>query len=307
MNTPDETLRLVIKSAEAKAKAGTKKLLIFGFLAGAYIAFAAAASTMAAMNLLKNPETYGLGRLVAGTVFVGGLAMVIIAGAELFTGNSLMFAALLQRRLKARQLLRNWSLVLAANLVGGAFVAALIALTGLFHQDANLYGALTIKIAAGKTALDFFPALILGLLCNWLVALAVWMSTAGKTVASKLLAIFFPILIFVVMGFEHSVANAYYIPAGLFANLDPTLRETATNLGANLDSLNFLSLLTNLMPVIIGNVLGGSLFVAAAYYLSLKNPKSKPTQNKRLEKLNNTARKQLLLLAESENIKKIGG
>ena len=273
MNTPQENLDVIISTGVAKAVAPVRKLLIFGFLAGVFIAFAAAASTMASMNLLSSPDTYGLGRLVTGVVFVGGLAMTILAGGELFTGNVLMIAALLNKKIVGSQVLRNWCLVLLANIAGGIFIAWLISLTGLFNANTSLFGATTIKIATSKSALDFLPAFTLGILCNFLVCLAVWMATATKSVSGKIAAIFFPITTFVVLGLEHSVANAYYIPAGLFASTDPALVESAENIGANTASLNVVGLFDNLITVILGNLIGGGLFVATAYYLALQPAK----------------------------------
>lgn len=271
MNPPDEILKTTIDTGIKKATAPWHKLILFGLLAGAFIAFAAAASNMAAMNLLTSPDTYGLGRLVAGLVFIGGLACVVIAGAELFTGNSLMIVALFSKKISTNQLLRNWLIVLGFNLIGGFIVALLLSWTGIF-QTTPLYGAITIKIAAGKTAMGFFPALISGILCNILVCLAVWMAAAAKSVGGKISAIFFPILFFVTIGFEHSIANAFYIPAGLLAQSDPTALAKAEEIGANLSTLNAAGIFQNLTPVILGNILGGSL-IATIYFLSLKSQK----------------------------------
>ncbi|MCL1930094.1 formate/nitrite transporter family protein [Candidatus Saccharibacteria bacterium] len=283
MQTPSEVVENSFAVAQAKAGASVKKLLILGFLAGAFIAFAAEASNMVAMNLLSSPEMYGLGRLVAGAVFAVGLMLVVLTGSELFTGNVLMTGAAIKKKIRWSALLRNWILVYLANMAGAVFIAALMYFSGLFHASGDLLGGLTVKIAAGKTALDFMPALILGVLCNWLVCLAVWLAWTAKTFPGKILAIFFPIMLFVASGFEHSVANMYYISAGMFAATDPAYVAAATDIG--LSSASFATLnpfgffVSNLIPVTIGNIMGGVVFVGLAYaYANQSTPKKKPAK-----------------------------
>jgi formate/nitrite transporter len=270
MQTPSEVVKTSFEVAKTKASASIRKLLILGFLAGAFIALAAQCSNMVAMNLLASPGTYGLGRLVAGCVFAVGLMLVVLTGCELFTGNVLMVGAAVKRKISLRGLLRNWLIVYLANMVGAVFVAVLMYFSGLFHASGDLLGGLTIKIAAGKTSLDFLPALILGLLCNWLVCLAVWLAWTAKSFPGKILAIFFPIMLFVASGFEHSVANMYYIPAGMLAAADPSYITSAEAIGTTttaLASLNpFGFFIANLVPVTLGNILGGAVFVSLAYY-----------------------------------------
>ena len=259
MLSPIETLSAVRAAAIKKANSSAKKLFILSFLAGLFIAFAALASTIAAMNLLKNPETFGLGKLVQGLVFAGGLIMVVLGGAELFTGNSLMITALLSKEISLKKLLRNWGIVYLGNFLGAFFLAACASAAHLFAYNGGLLGSTFISIANQKISLEFWPALILGLLCNILVCLAVWFAFSAKTTQGKILAIIFPILIFIICSFEHSIANMFYIPAGFFAS----------------GTVNFFlsSLLHNLIPVTLGNILGGGLFVATAYSFSLNNDK----------------------------------
>jgi len=266
---PNEVIETSLLVAKAKADAGIRKLSILGFLGGAFIALAAQASNMVAMNLLTSPGSYGLGRLVAGAVFAVGLMLVVLTGAELFTGNVLMVGAAVRRVINWRGLLRNWLIVYLANMVGAVFIAVLMYYSGLFHTSGDLLGGLTVKIAASKASLSFLPAVILGVLCNWLVCLGVWLAWTAESFSGKILGIFFPIMLFVASGFEHSVANMYYIPAGLFAATNPAYVTAAQGIGASNAAIASLTpygfFINNLLPVTIGNILGGAVFVSLAF------------------------------------------
>lgn len=273
---PTEILKALVTSGVGKTEAAFKKLLVLGIMAGAYIAFAGAASTMGAFNLLLVPETYGLGRALSGSLFAGGLAMVVLAGAELFTGNSLITLTVLERRTSLTKMLRNWVIVYIANFIGSVLVAFLVYKTGIFASGAQMMGAMTVKMAVGKVNLSFGQALASGILCNWLVCLAVWMATGASSTAGKVSAIFFPIWIFVTCGFEHCVANMYFIPAGIFAALDPEFAALSGVSGEALANLNWGGMfINNLLPVTIGNIIGGAVFVATAYWLAFKGSKTK--------------------------------
>jgi formate/nitrite transporter len=276
--TPAEILAYTSDVGAVKAQRKLSSLLILGFFAGAFIAFAAEGSNMAAYNLLAKPETYGLGRLVAGAVFGTGLMMVLLAGAELFTGNTLIVVALLDRRVTVGQMLKNWCFVYFANLVGSLLIAWMMAQSGLFKSSNGLLGGITIKIAAGKTALDFLPALLLGIMCNWLVCLAVWVSYGAKDVAGKALMTFFIISLFVTSGFEHSIANMYYIPAGILAKANAAWVAQSVQSGVTeqqLAGLNWGTFFTrNLIPVTLGNIIGGMVMVGLLYWLELKKKKA---------------------------------
>ena len=263
-----ESCQLVSDTGVTKAGKSVSDLFLLGILAGAYIAFAAEGSTMAAFNLLANPDTFGLGRCVAGLVFPTGLMLVVIAGAELFTGNTMMLLPLAQRRMTLFSMLRNWLIVYAGNFVGSVLIAFLIYQSGQLNGSNNLLGGMTIKIAATKCNLTFMQAFSLGILCNWLVCLAVWLALGAKDVTGKIFAIFFPIWLFITSGFEHSVANMYYIPAGLFAAQFPAWMESAQAITkpevlVSLSWTNFF--VVNLLPVTLGNIVGGGVFVALAY------------------------------------------
>jgi formate/nitrite transporter len=266
---PDEILEVSLRIAEGKARGGFVKLLVLAVLAGAFIAFGSEGSSLAAYSLLADPATFGLGKALAGAIFPVGLILVVIAGAELFTGNVLMAGAVAVRRVSAGALLRNWGVVYLGNFIGSLLLAWLIFTSGQLHSGADMLGAVTIKIAAGKVGLGFPAALTLGILCNWLVCLAVWLTYASNTVSGKIAGIFFPIMVFVLSGFEHSVANMYYIPAGILAKSDPSFVHAALAISVTqeqMDGLTWGSFLGhNLPPVTLGNIIGGAVFVSFAY------------------------------------------
>lgn len=265
---PPQMLDTCIDTGVAKAESSALKLFVLSILAGAFIAFAGAGSNMAAFNLLADAGTYGLGRMVAGTVFAAGLVMVIIAGGELFTGNVLIIASVAERKTTVAKLLRNWIIVYIGNFIGAVFIAFCCYYGGQFSGGDSLLGAVTVKIAAGKVTMPFMKAFVMGILCNWLVSLAVWMSYSSTEVIGKIFAIFFPIWVFVTCGFEHCIANMYYIPAGIFAKADfGALSGVAAE---SLDALSWLGMLNNLLPVTLGNIVGAGVFVALAYWIAYR-------------------------------------
>jgi formate/nitrite transporter len=224
---------------------------------------------MAAFNLLADPNSYGLGRCLAGVVFPTGLMLVILAGGELFTGNTLMGIALARRRISLGAMLGNWVVVYAGNFVGSVFLAHMMAVSGLFNSGAGLLGGITIKIAVGKVSLAFIPAFYLGLMCNWLVCLAVWTAYGAKDMAGKILGIFCPIWLFITSGFEHSVANMYYVPAGIFAKGNAAWIAASGIPAEALDKLDWTNFaVNNLVPVTLGNIAGGMVFVGMAYWFA---------------------------------------
>lgn len=253
------------------------KAFALAILAGAFIGFAAYGSNMAAHNLLADPATFGLGRCLAGIIFTAGLVMVIVGGAELFTGNTLITCGVLDKKVTWGAMLQNWVLVWIGNLVGSVLIAYLVASTSLFSSSGGLLGAMTIKIAVGKVGLDFLPAIFLGILCNWLVCMAVWMSFSAQDVIGKMFACVFPIWLFVCSGFEHSVANMTYIPMGIFAKANEVWAEAAMSIGVTADQLNGLNwgsmFVDNLLPVTIGNIIGGAFFVGTIYWFSFLKKK----------------------------------
>lgn len=264
--TTGEILEKVSDSGIAKAEGKTSRLLIWALLAGAYIAFGAQASQMVSFNLLADPDSLGVGRLVSAAVFPVGLMMVVLCGAELFTGNCLMIIGVLDRKIRISGMLRNWVLVYLGNFLGALLVVSLMKSTGLWETGSGLLGASVIKTAQAKVQLSFGQAFVRGILCNWLVCLAVWMSTGARESVSKIFAIWFCIGLFVISGFEHSIANMYFIPAGIAAAADSGLAQLA---GCDVSVLtvgNFL--VKNLLPVTLGNILGGGLFVGMVYWFA---------------------------------------
>ncbi|SHJ38153.1 formate/nitrite transporter family protein [Parasporobacterium paucivorans] len=267
--TPAEITSATIAIGIRKVKIRKLNQFILAILGGAFIAFAAEGSNMAAFNLFAKPETYGLGKALAGAIFGTGLMLVIIAGAELFTGNVLILAGIFSRKVKIEEMLTNWVLVYIGNFVGAILIAYMMVQSGLFNSGANGLGAATLKIAVYKVGLDFMPALFLGLMCNWLVCLAVWMSFGSKNIVGKVFAIFFPIWLFITSGFEHSIANMYYIPAGILAKSNEAWVAASGLSAEQLANLNWGSFVTsNLIPVTLGNIIGGGVFVALLYWFT---------------------------------------
>ena len=276
--SPAEIAEATIIGGVKKTLLSPLKMIILGILAGVFIAFASQGSNFAAYNLWADPTTYGLGKALAGALFGTGLMLVMIAGAELFTGNNLILVAVLDKKAKVSGMLKNWLFVYIGNFLGSLLIAFLIVKSGQLNAGGALLGATTIKIASAKVSLTFSQGLILGILCNWLVCLAVWMATGAKTMVGKIAAIFFPIWLFIASGFEHSVANMYYIPAGIIAKGNPVYVQAAIDAGlttSKLDALNWGTFLTkNLIPVTIGNIIGGALLVGMVYwFLYLKKSK----------------------------------
>ncbi len=259
--TSKETVEKYITGCDAKVNMPAYKLLIKAVMAGAMIALGAAGSNVAAHNI----SNVGLSRLVAGVVFPMGLMMVVMMGAELFTGDCLMIMGTVEKKHRVTDLIRVLCGVYVGNLVGGILIAAMAYYCGQFNYTSGLLGAYTIRVAAGKTALDFGPALVSGILCNILVCAAVLLALSSKDVTGKLLACFFIILLFVTSGYEHCVANMYYISAGLFAKLNPDYVakciEAYGMTQAQIDGLSIGGFVMNLIPVTIGNIIGGSVCV----------------------------------------------
>lgn len=278
--TPKEVACELVTVAENKANYSIAQKIILGIIAGAYIAFAAVASNTAAFQLMNNPSTLGISKLISAFVFSGGLILVVVCGSELFTGNNLMLMGVYEKKISVKQLLLSWTTVYISNFVGSILIAFLVTKSGQLDFAGSMLGGSTIKIACTKVSLGTLKAIILGILCNWLVCLAVWGATAARNIGSKIMAIFFPIMMFVTAGFEHSIANMYYISAGIFAKGNSQYMDAAIQLGvkqSDIVSLDWNSFFTgNLIPVTLGNIIGGTVFVATAYWIAfLKKNKLK--------------------------------
>lgn len=268
---PSEITDFTISMSIDKVGGSVRKLLVLSILAGAFIAFAAEGSNMAAFNLFAEPTTFGLGKALAGAIFGTGLMLVVLAGGELFTGNTMILAAVCDKKVSVSSMLRNWVIVYLGNFLGSLFIAYMMVNSGLLSSGADMLGAVTVKIAAYKVNLGFSQAFYLGIMCNWLVCLAVWISFGAESMIGKIFAIFFPIWLFITSGFEHSVANMYYIPAGILAKSNAAFAELSGLSPEALDSLSWGNfLIHNLVPVTLGNIVGGGIFVAMAYWYAYK-------------------------------------
>jgi formate/nitrite transporter len=249
----------------AKTKAGALRLTILGIFAGVYIGFGAQLAIMVTHDMAGFLGV-GMAKLIGGAVFSVGLMLVVIAGAELFTGNNLIALSVLGGKAKVGGLLRNWTIVYFANFAGSLLLVLLMYWSGLWKTNGGLVGAKALSIANAKVNLTFLQAFARGILCNWLVCLAVWMATSARTVVGKIWAIFFPIMAFVASGFEHSVANMFFIPMGLVLK-GQTAVVTAAGLTDKLSHLTIGGFVMNLIPVTLGNIVGGAFFVATLYWM----------------------------------------
>lgn len=267
-STPPQIVAANMNAAKGKTELPLLRLILLGIFAGMFIAGGASSSSLA-MHAISN---VGLARLVAGAIFPVGLMMIVLVGGELFTGDCLMIMGCIHGKFSVGSMVKVLVVVFLSNLIGSVLFALLVSLSGQYNYTNGLLGAFTIKVAMGKVNLSFASAFISGILCNVFVCIAVLMAGAAKDISGKILAIFFPILAFVVSGYEHCVANMYYIPAGIFA----ASNETYVNLAmaeygytaVQLEALNWVSFLTkNLIPVTLGNIVGGMLFVGLPLYL----------------------------------------
>lgn len=264
---PKEIAQRIDQACISKSLSDPLRVFILAVLAGAFIAFGAAFYTLVTYDSSGiNP---GVLRLIGGLVFSLGLILVIVAGAELFTGNNLLVMAYVDKKITLRQLAKSWSIVFFGNFVGALGLVVLMYLSGLWAASNGVVGEKVLLIAHAKVNLSVTEAVTRGILCNVLVCLAVWLCFAGHTVVDKILAIVFPVSAFVALGFEHSVANMYFIPAGLLAQHQPGVLSAvaATNPDIDLSNLTLYGFLVkNLLPVTLGNIIGGSVFVGLVYW-----------------------------------------
>lgn len=260
--TPAEIYEETVYVGVKKGKNHFIQTLILGILAGSFIALGAFAAATASHSI----ENVGLAKLVAGTVFPVGLMLVLVCGAELFTGNILLSVAAFERKITLRQMLKNWTIVYFGNMFGAVVIAFLIYNAGLLDANSGAVGGYAIKVAANKAGLSFTKALASGILCNFIVCLSVWGTYAAKDVTGKVLMSFFPIMAFVISGFEHSVANMYYFSIGLMAKINPAYAEVSHVTPEKLAKLDIYHVIGNLIPVTLGNIIGGALFVGLAYW-----------------------------------------
>jgi formate/nitrite transporter len=265
--SPKEIAERVENVGVTKANLPLLSQVALGVLAGGFIGLGAMFFTLVVSDAALS---FAVARLLGGVVFSLGLILVIVAGAELFTGNNLLVMATVAGRIPVSRFLQNMVVIYVANLIGAVGLAGLVALSGHWQAGGAAVGKAAVGIAAAKCALPFGEAFFKGVLCNILVCLAVWVAMAGRTVTDKVLAIVFPIAAFVACGFEHSVANMYFIPLGVF------LSEQAVASGAsNLPALHWIGLARNLLPVTLGNLVGGAGMVGLVYWVVYRRSASR--------------------------------
>lgn len=253
--TPAECAANYAAAGRKKTRMPVVKMFLLAVLAGFFIAMGGAVTNTASHSIAN----VGAARVVCGLLFPFGLGMVILMGAELFTGNTLIVISLLDRRATVGGMLKNWCVVYLGNAAGAMLTAAGCAFGGQLNYSGGQLAVFTIKLAAGKCALPAGNAVILGILCNLLVAAGVLLSLSAKDLTGRVVGAYLPVAFFVICGFEHCVANLFYIPAGLFARMIPAYASLAAEAGVDLSALtwgNFL--LRNLLPVTAGNILGGA-------------------------------------------------
>ncbi|MGE0873193.1 MAG: formate/nitrite transporter family protein [Burkholderiales bacterium] len=255
---PAEIARRVEAVGVAKARLPFLQTAMLGVLAGAFIGLGALYFTLVASDASLG---FAAKRVLGGVCFSIGLLLVVVAGAELFTGNNLLAMAWAEGRISFGEVLRNWVIVCVANFVGAAGLAALVYLSGHWQMNGGGVGTTYLEIAAAKAALPAWRAFFLGVLCNILVCMAVWMALAGRSVMDKFIAIVFPISAFVAAGFEHSIANMYFFPLAMM------LKAGGAALPAGADAVTTGAMFANLAPVIAGNIIGGSVLVALVYWV----------------------------------------
>ncbi|MGE0724417.1 MAG: formate/nitrite transporter family protein [Alphaproteobacteria bacterium] len=264
---PPEIARRAEALGVAKAGMDAVRLLVLGVLAGAFVGLGAmAATTMWTGTAGALP--FGIARMLGGLVFSLGLILVVLGGAELFTGNNLMVMAWASRRIATMALLRAWAIVFVGNLVGAVGTALLVFLAGHHLLADGAVGATALAIGEAKSSLSVSRAFFLGILCNVLVCLAVWICYGARTTTDKLLAVLFPIAAFVAAGFEHSVANMYFVPAALMIQwwAPDAFWQAAGTTAAAYPALGLGGLVANLVPVTLGNVIGGGVLVGLVYW-----------------------------------------
>ena len=260
--SPVEIARRIESVGETKARMAALPLALLGVLAGAFIGLGAMLFV-----LVKSDPTLGFAAssVLGGLVFAMGLLMVVVAGAELFTGNNLIVMAWADGRVSTAQVLRNWVIVCLANFVGAAGLALLVFASGHASLNGGAIGQKVVQMAVAKQELPFVTALLRGVLCNVLVCMAVWMAMAGRSVTDKAVAVVLPVMAFVAAGFEHSIANMYLMPLAMLLQQSGLAGYPAVTWGG---------MLGNWMPVILGNLLGGAVLVAGVYHVIYKRQPS---------------------------------
>jgi formate transporter len=256
--SPTEVAQRVESIGVTKARLPLLSMCMLGILAGGFIGLGALYSVLVMSDASLG---FGLSRLLGGITFSMGLILVVVAGAELFTGNNLLAMAWADGRISTGEVLYNWAVVAVSNFAGAAGLALIVYWSGHPEMNGGAVSAQYITIAAAKCSMPFWEAFFKGVLCNFLVCMAMWMAMAGRSVTDKVLAIVFPISAFVAAGFEHSIANMYLIPLAML------LRDGLALPVAGSEAIGWAGFARNLVPVILGNLVGGSVLVALVYHV----------------------------------------
>jgi len=270
--SPAEMAQRVVLVGVGKAKLPLLDSLILAVLAGSFIGLGAAFSTLTTTNPGLG---FGPTRVLGGVTFSLGLILVVVAGAELFTGNNLVAMAWASRLITIRQVVRNWAVVYAGNFAGAVGTAILVYLSGVWALGDHGIGTNAVAIAAAKCDLSWSEAFFRGILCNALVCLAVWLCHSARSTTDKILAIIWPISGFVALGFEHCIANMYFIPLGIFLKANPEMLTALNQSPGSLSQLGWGGMMENLLPVTLGNIVGGTLLVAGVYWFAYLRNKEK--------------------------------
>jgi formate/nitrite transporter len=267
--TPKNIAEIVAETVGvSKATSPWMSLFVLGIMAGAYIGFGGLFATSITFDIA--PELgIAFKKMLAGGAFSIGLMLVIIAGAELFTGNTLMISSIMTGRITWKNTLVRWTVVWIANFIGSVIVALIFYYSGLWKTGADALGLAAVKVAYAKVHLPFGEALVRAIGCNWLVCLAVWMALSARQTVGKIFAIFFPIMAFVAIGFEHCVANMYFVPIGIFLSSWAGLAPAGMDVSSITWGTFFIN---NLVPVTLGNIIGGSVFVGLGYWGAYLRP-----------------------------------
>ncbi len=267
----------------AKANFRKSKTFVLAIAAGALIAFGAQVSLTVMTGTAEN-LSWGIAKLVGAMTFATGLMMVVLTGSELFTGNVMMTLSVIEKKTSFAKLLRNWIIVYAGNFIGSLLIAFLIYYSGCSHNSHEALGVLSLTTAYQKVNLTWVEAFTRGILCNWLVCLAIWMASSARLVIGKIFAIFFPIMTFVASGYEHSIANMFFLTNGIFAKHSAAIVAASGLSAQQLATLNIKSLfLSNLIPVTLGNMVGAIVFVVLLFWTAyLRDDHKKDIQDDEL-------------------------
>jgi formate/nitrite transporter len=271
---PPEMAERMVNVGVKKANLGFWSMFALAILAGSFIGLGAEFYTV---TVTETGLGFGINKVIGGLVFCLGLILVVVAGAELFTGNNLIIIAWVSGRLTLGRLMRNWVIVYLGNLVGSVATVLLMYATRQWTFANYHVGATALNIANAKVNLSFTEGLARGILCNALVCLAVWLCMSARSVTDKILAILFPITAFVASGFEHSIANMYFIPMGMLLRAEPEVVSAAGRVAGDLTNLNLAGFAQNLFAVTTGNIFGGGFMVALVYWFIYLRPAKPPT------------------------------